>query len=284
MRASPQKGARADEGARGGSRATMLSARRVRVPKASELIADAIRGEIARGAIRPDSPLPNETELMAHFRVARPTVREALRILEAERLIEIVRGARGGARVRQPDIRAASGHCALLLQLQGATIADVYEVRLMLEPAAARLAAERAPRAAADALAAVIAEEERIVDRQQSLAAHAMRFQETLVNLSGNPALVLLVRLLHDLVWRQAVSRVPMIDVDDAGRARLRRRLIAAQRDVTAAIAAGRAADAEKLWRRYLSDLAASVLGDMEGRAPVTRHAAQTRGANSPPA
>jgi DNA-binding FadR family transcriptional regulator len=255
----------------------VLAPRRVRVPKAAELIADAIRAQIARGEIRPGSPLPNETELLGHFQVARPTVREALRILEAERLIEVVRGARGGARVRQPDIRAASGACALLLQLQGATIADVYEVRRMLEPSAARLAAERAPRQAARALEAVIEEEERVVDRSQSLGAHAMRFQETLVDLSGNPALVLLVRLLHDLVSRQAVSRQPMVDVDDAGRARLRRRLIAAQREVTKAIGEGRGDDAEQLWRRYLSDLAATVLDDPEGRAPVTRHAAETR-------
>lgn len=250
-----------------------LPAREVRVPKAAELIADAIRAQIAAGALAPGSPLPNETELMAHFAVARPTVREALRILEAERLVEVVRGAHGGARVRQPDIRAASGHCALLLQLQGATMADVYEVRRMLEPTAARLAATRAPKQAARALQAVIAEEERTVDGGQSLASLAMRFQETLVELSGNPALVLLVRLLHDLVARQAVSRVPMIDVDDAGRDALRRRLIDAQRAVTARIAAGDGAGAEGLWRTYLSELAATVLGQVEGRASVTRHA-----------
>jgi DNA-binding FadR family transcriptional regulator len=250
-----------------------LAARPVRIPKAAELIADAVRAQVARGELQPGSPLPNETELMRHFGVARPTVREGLRILEAERLVEVVRGARGGARVREPDIRAASAHCALLLQLQGATIADVYEVRRMLEPAAARLAAERAPREAARALAAVIAAEERIVDQGQSLAGLAMRFQETLVEVAGNRALVLLVRLLHDLVARQAVSRTPMIDVDDAGRDRLRRRLIGAQRAVTAAIAAGRGAAAETLWRRYLTDLAATVLGQPEGRAKVTRHA-----------
>ncbi len=186
-----------------------------------------------------------------------------------------MRGARGGARVREPDIRAASGHCALLLQLQGATIADVYEVRLMLEPAAARLAAERAPREAARALDG--GDRRGGADRRPgAIARRAWRCasRRPWSRRPGNPALVLLVRLLHDLVARQAVSRMPMIDVDDAGRDRLRRRLIRAQRDVTAAIAAGRGADAEQLWRRYLSGLAATVLGDQEGgRAPVTRHA-----------
>ncbi len=251
-----------------------LTGRPVRVRKASELIADAIRAQIAAGGLVPGSPLPNESELLAHFAVARPTVREALRILETERLIEVVRGARGGARVCQPDIHAASSHCALLLQLQGGTIADVYEVRRLLEPGAARLAAERAPRAAARALEAVIVEEEALVGAKRSLAALAMRFQEVLVERAGNPALVLLVRLLHDLVSRQAVSRTPMIDVDDAGRDRLRRRLIAAQRAVTAAVAGGRGETAEQLWRGYLVDLEASVLGDVQSRAKVRRHRA----------
>lgn len=255
-----------------------LAGRRVRVPKAAELIADAIRAQIAAGELRPGSPLPNEGELTAHFAVARPTVREALRILEAEQLIEIVRGAHGGARVREPDIRAASGPCALLLQLQGATIADVYEVRSMLEPAAARLAAARAPASTAKTLAAIIAEEEAIIGTGQSLAAHAMRFQQALVEASRNPALVLLVRLLHDLVARHAVSRVPMIDVDDAGRDRLRRRLIAAQRAVTEAIAARHGDEAEGLWRRYLEDLSATVLGDVERGTPVRRHEARGLG------
>jgi DNA-binding FadR family transcriptional regulator len=91
-------------------------------PKASELVADAIRSQIARGEVASGSPLPNETELMREYEVARQTAREALRVLEAEGLIEVQRGAGGGARVRVPDIEAASRHCALLLQLRGATV------------------------------------------------------------------------------------------------------------------------------------------------------------------
>jgi DNA-binding FadR family transcriptional regulator len=235
----------------------------VRVPKASELVADAIRGQIARGDVVSGSPLPNETELMREYEVARQTVREALRVLETEGLIEVQRGAGGGARVRVPDIAAASRHCALLLQLRGATVADVYEVRLMLEPTAARLAAEREPRRAARALDGIIAEEEAMIGGATSLRVHAMRFQEALVGLAGNPALELLVRLLHDLVARQVVAPA-LPEEDRERRLGLRRRLVRAQRDVTAAIREGRGEDAERLWRRYLAGLAASLLGTTE--------------------
>jgi DNA-binding FadR family transcriptional regulator len=241
------------------------------VPKASELVADAIRAQIARGEVASGTPLPNETELMREYEVARQTVREALRVLEAEGLIEVQRGAGGGARVRVPDIDAASRHCALLLQLRGATVADVYEVRLMLEPTAARLAAERAPRRAARVLEEIIAEEEAMIGGPTSLLAHALRFQRALVELAGNPALELLVRLLYDLVARHGVAPAPPVE-DGARRLGLRRRLVRAQRDVTAAIREGRGEDAERLWRRYLTGLASSLLGGMESAVPVKRH------------
>jgi len=242
-----------------------LAAAPVRVPKAAQLIANSIREQIASGALSAGSPLPNETDLMAHFAVARPTAREALRILEAEGLLEIVRGAHGGARVRTPDVGAAARHCAVLLQLQGTTAAEVYEVRLMLEPTAARLAAERAPREAADILDALIAEEERAVEQTTSLASLTIRFQETLVDVAGNPTLALLVRLLHDLASRQTSARIRP-DLDEATRIRLRRRLIRAQRAVVAAIREGRGEDAESEWRRFLSGVRDELLGGRDSR------------------
>lgn len=237
------------------------------------MIANSIREQIAAGELAAGSPLPNETDLMAHFEVARPTAREALRILEADGLIEIVRGAHGGARVRAPDIGAAARHCAVLLQLQGTTLAEVYEVRLMLEPTAARLAAERAPRRdAAAALEAVIDEEERAFDQVGSLAEQAIRFQETLVDVAGNPTLALLVRLLHELVSRQTVSRIKP-DLEDAARKRLRRRLIRAQRAVTEAIREGRGEDAEAEWRKFLSGVRDALVVNGAGRVRVDRSA-----------
>ena len=67
---------------------------------------------------------------MAHFGVSRPTLREAVRVLESERLVEVRRGSRTGARVRVPGPEIVARPAGLLLELSGATIADVMVARL----------------------------------------------------------------------------------------------------------------------------------------------------------
>src|SRR5437667_12177500 len=64
--------------------------------KAAEVIAEHLRRDIATGALREGDALPPEGELLSHFGVSRPTLRSALRILEAESLLTITRGKEGG--------------------------------------------------------------------------------------------------------------------------------------------------------------------------------------------
>jgi DNA-binding FadR family transcriptional regulator len=79
----------------------------VHVPKAAELVAEALRGRILRRELLPGDRLPAETMLMTQYGVSRPTLREALRLLEAQELLEVRRGARGGGVVRQPSSKPA---------------------------------------------------------------------------------------------------------------------------------------------------------------------------------
>ena len=65
---------------------------------------------------------------MEHFSVSRPTLREAVRVLEAERLVEVRRGSRSGARICVPGPEVVARPASLLLELAGATVADVYVV------------------------------------------------------------------------------------------------------------------------------------------------------------
>ncbi|WP_448501304.1 FadR/GntR family transcriptional regulator [Sphingomonas sp.] len=176
--------------------------RPLRVPKTAELVAAGLRRRIVRGELAEGATLPAEHRLMADLGVSRPTLREALRILEAEGLLSIVRGSRTGARVHRPDAAVVGRYAGFALQAAGTTLGQLFELRLAIEPHVARSLAERggagaipALRAEAERLGALVADE-----RFGAFMAALAGFHRALVEASGNPALVLVSTMLRDLV------------------------------------------------------------------------------------
>jgi GntR family transcriptional repressor for pyruvate dehydrogenase complex len=119
--------------------------------KASEVVAERIRELIATGKLVAGAALPTETVLMQEHGVARPTMREALRILESDGLVEVHLGSRGGARVRPLDLEVLSRRAGMWLQANSASLYDLSEAGDLIEPGAAALAAERRSPAELDA-------------------------------------------------------------------------------------------------------------------------------------
>jgi DNA-binding FadR family transcriptional regulator len=124
----------------------------VRSPKTAELVAQTLRKMIVDGQLTDGDFLPYEADLMTHFQVSRPTLREAVRVLESDRLVEVRRGSRTGARVRVPGPEIVARPAALLLALSGTTLGDVMTARIGIEPYAARLLAEEGTKGAHDEL------------------------------------------------------------------------------------------------------------------------------------
>ena len=85
----------------------------VRPQKMADMVANRIRGIIARGELQDGEWLPTESELMGQLGVSRPTLREAFRLLEADSLVTIRRGPPGGAR------GYASGHSRHRIAFRG---------------------------------------------------------------------------------------------------------------------------------------------------------------------
>ena len=112
----------------------------VTIPAAYEHVVQRIRRMITLGEVLPDHYLPTERALAESFQVSRVTVREALRILQGEGLIEPRRGP-GGARVLGPAHNLAESR--LRLRAAYDQMRENHEFRLAVEPMTAYLAAER---------------------------------------------------------------------------------------------------------------------------------------------
>ena len=224
----------------------------VRSPRIPELMASDVRKRILRGELKEGDALAPEAELMGQYGISRPTLREALRILEAEQLIVIRRGGIGGALVRRPDVNVAARQFALVLQDKGVTMADVQRARMVLEPPAlAELATMITPEQVKALRAKLQATESYIGDPDHySLAIEQVR--EDMVWLTGATTLALLMRMLREVVQRHTAA---IGDAPPEKWAEMQRLSQRSHQKLLDIIASGDAAAAEDFWRKHLREV-----------------------------
>jgi len=226
----------------------------IRVPKAAELVANRIRRAIVTGHLKDGQSLPSESRLMEQFKVSRPTVREGIRVLESLGLVTVGRGARGGARVTRPDSGIVASAAAMALQIRGATIADLFEARSLIEPRAARLAAQRRPMAAARALRAHVEYELTVIDDFVAVTRAIAEFHTLLMEQCGNQTLAVFGTALKDLFERAMLAAQPGIrPLEDADRLASLRYGLRSHGKLADLIEAGDAEAAEAHWQVHVT-------------------------------
>lgn len=171
--------------------------------KAAEVVAEELRREIVTGNLRTGDKLLPEHLLQEQFGISRPTLREALRMLEAESLVKITRGQHGGASVTALDTSVLARQVGIYLQREGTTLRDVWEARMIVEPTAAGLVAASRNQIAIDALRANLEAAEAELDDPLEYANLTTRFAELLVEHCGNNTLRLFAMLIEDIIRRQ---------------------------------------------------------------------------------
>ena len=261
----------------------------IRAPKTGEVVAASLRRQIVRGEISEGEMLPAEAELVATYGVSRPSLREAFRILESEGLVVMRRGVHGGARAARPTTAVAANYIGTLMQTRGVTLADVLDARLWIEPAAARLLAERRSRSAAvRTLRSLLDDELAAVNDQKEYVAATSRFHEQLVELSGNRTLSLLWETLHH------VLSVEILDVAAGGE--MRHQSVERRQELCShllnLISEGSADEVESFWREQLVRARKNVsephatltIADVQGTLDRGTLASQERSASAEPA
>ena len=116
--------------------------RAVRKGRRYEQVAEQIQQLIASGALKPGDRLPPERELAAKFGVGRSSLRDAIRTLEVMGIVESRHGS--GTVVRDLSTDALVVPLASVLARKRELVAELLDVRRMIEPALAARAAANA--------------------------------------------------------------------------------------------------------------------------------------------
>lgn len=148
--------------------------------------------------LKPGKLLPPETQLAADFGVSRPVIREALKSLEGQGIIEVVSGK--GAVVRPLDGQPLRLFFRRALQIEPEAIIDLIELRRGIEIQSAGLAAQRRTPEELARLAEICAEMRRNLHNPTAYVPLDVAFHELVATMARNPMLFHLVVTVREAI------------------------------------------------------------------------------------
>jgi GntR family transcriptional regulator, transcriptional repressor for pyruvate dehydrogenase complex len=107
----------------------------------AENVAQQLLDRIIEAKLKPGSSFATEAELLSQFNVSRPTLREALKLLESQGVLELRPGPGGGIMVREPSTDLLAHGLSVFLRLHEVPFVTVLKAREVIEPALAYEAA-----------------------------------------------------------------------------------------------------------------------------------------------
>ena len=177
-------------------------------PRISDQIGDELKGLILRGDLKRGVKLPTEEQLAAQLKVSKVSVREALRNLETEGLIEKRRGVHGGSFVAHPGSEKMGEWVVNYFRVGMITPEELVDFRRTLEPALVALAVERRTDKDLRAIKAVIDEIDQGVRRGKMSTHKAVEFHRLIGEACHNRLISMVMEALVK-VFEEILAKVP---------------------------------------------------------------------------
>lgn len=171
---------------------------RAQTGRASEDIALQIESAILNEKLLPGDNLPSERELQKQFGTGRGVIREAIQTLKQKGLIEIRKGPKGGAFIKQVDVANISESLALFLKQKNIGASEVAEFRESIDHSIALLAMVRATKAQQATLLETVELLENL-STQSSLDFHALSETDRQLN-------ILIAQMTHNAIFEWVMS------------------------------------------------------------------------------
>jgi GntR family transcriptional repressor for pyruvate dehydrogenase complex len=166
----------------------------------SEQVAQLIQEKILRDKLEKGARLPTERKLAQEFQVSRTVIREAIRELEVSGLIKIKKGHTGGIFIADAYHKPLRNSLKNLVSSGKVTVDQIFDVRLLIEPHIAMLAARRAKREDIERLQALMKDSAQHQDDAAVLKQNNLTFHLLLGKASGNPVLSMLIESVIEIL------------------------------------------------------------------------------------
>ncbi len=209
-------------------------------------VAEAIKAWVMEQGLKSGDRLPGEAEMIERFGMAKSTIREATRILEAQGLVRTRTGPGGGTFLHEMSPARAQALLSNFFYFRDLTIDDIYQVRQLLEPEmAASLAGKLSEHDLTRLECAMADYGEPASSPEQERAQHvsSLRFHALLAEMSNNPLMGFLIGFIANTLSDLTVYR----RLYDPPNHELWARGIAYQRQLLAALRSGDAAAARRI-------------------------------------
>ena len=217
---------------------------RVEVVPAYRVVFDTIERLIMDGRLKPGDVLPTESELAEQFNINRSTLREGIRLLEQNGLVE-----RGGAKrltVAVPQILDLATRISRALVLHDVTFLELWETYMTLEPAAARLAAKKISDETIEVLEQNLAKMSSSYTDLDEFIDLDWQFHNLIASAAGNRSLELARQPISMLMMPSARVILPKLKTYN--------RVVEAHRHILDALKARDEDKAEEWMRRHTAD------------------------------
>jgi len=223
----------------------------IKKAKVYEEIVAKIKDMVEKGRFKSGDQLPVERELAEVFRVSRSSVREALRSLESQGFIESRQG--DGTYIARQPVESLVRPLASVILTEKDDQMELFEMRRMIEPDLAYLAAERATEEEIAMMEKVLTLQQEQIDRGDYETDVDRNFHYIMARAARNKALL---RITDNIIDLLAGSREQYLQVE--GRPQ---KSILRHREVLEAIRARDPERAEKCMLEHLVDIETSLFG-----------------------
>jgi GntR family transcriptional repressor for pyruvate dehydrogenase complex len=228
--------------------------RRVRRRRLHEDIVQQFHSLIRRGVLQHGARLPSERSLAGQFKVSRSSVREAIRSLELQGLVVSRRGA--GTFINTENLESVVALIATTLSSGDETLPEIFEVRHLLEPQIAAVAAQRASPEEIEQMEEILKGQQQQISRGQTGVDADTAFHFALASATHNSALVKVVSAVEDIL---RLSRD--YSLQQPGRPQ---RSLASHRQILDMVEARDAEGAKQAMDHHLASVEASVVSRPE--------------------